>query len=101
MEKKVYTKEFKLGAARMVVDEKEKASKVARDLGVSNSALVKWVRDYKKHGSGAFPGKGLLAPADDELRQLQKDNRRLTMERDLLKKTIVLFAELDKRSTTP
>ena len=101
MEKKVYTKEFKLGAARMVVDEKGKASKVAQNLGVSNSALVKWIRDYKRHGSGAFPGKGLLAPADDELKQLQKDNRRLTMERDLLKKTIVLFAELDKKNTAP
>ncbi len=86
MEKKVYTKEFKLGAARMVVDEKEKASRVARDLGVSNSALTKWIRDYKKHGSGAFPGKGLLTPADDELRRLQREVRRLTMERDLLKK---------------
>ena len=100
MEKKVYTKEFKLGAARMVVDENEKASRVARDLGVSNSALVKWVRDYKKHGSGAFPGKGMLSPADDELRRVQRDLRRVTMERDLLKKTIVLFAELDRKNIT-
>ncbi len=98
MERKSYTKEFKVGAARMVVDEAVKASKVARDLGVSNSALTKWVRAYKKSGSGAFPGKGLLAPADDELRRLQRDNRRLTMERDLLKKTIALFAELDRKS---
>ncbi len=99
MKKNVYTKEFKLGAARMVVEEKGQASKVARDLGVSNSALIKWVRDYKKHGSGAFPGKGLLAPADDELRRLQREVRRVTMERDLLKKTIVFFAELDRKST--
>ena len=97
MEKKTYTKEFKLGAAKMVVDEKMKASRVARDLGVSNSALTKWIRDYRKHGSGAFPGKGLLAPADDELRRLQRENRRLTMERDLLKKTIVFFAEQDRK----
>ena len=101
MEKKVYTKEFKVGAARMVVDERMKASRVGRDLGVSQSALAKWVRDYRKHGSGAFPGKGLLAPADDELRRLQKENRRLTMERDLLKKTIVFFAEQDRKGTTP
>jgi transposase len=101
MEKKVYTKEFKLGAARMVVDEQMKPSKVARDLGVSNTALTKWVRDYKKHGSGAFPGKGLLAPADNELRQLQRELRRVTMERDLLKKTIAFFAELDRKSMTP
>jgi transposase len=90
MEKKVYTKEFKLGAARMVVDEQMKASRVAKDLGVSGSALTKWIRDYKKHGSGAFPGKGLLAPADNELHRLQRENRRLTMERDLLKKTLLL-----------
>lgn len=101
MEKKVYTKEFKVGAARMVVDEKVKASRVARDLGVSASSLTKWIRDYKKHGSGAFPGKGLLAPADDELRRLQRENRRLTMERDLLKKTIVFFAEQERKGMTP
>ena len=97
MEKKMYTKEFKLGAARMVVDEKVKAAKVPRDLGVSISALTKWIRDYRKHGSGAFPGKGLLAPADAELRRLQQENRRLTMERDLLKKTVVLFAEVQRK----
>lgn len=100
MEKKTYTKEFKVGAARMAVDEQMKPSKVARDLGISNSSMTKWIRDYKKHGSGAFPGKGMLAPQDDELRRLQRENRRLTMERDLLKKTIVLFAELDKKNIT-
>jgi transposase len=100
MEKKTYTKEFKVGAARMVVDEKMKPSRVARDLGISNSSIAKWLRDYKRHGSGAFPGKGLLAPKDDELRQLQRENRRLTMERDLLKKTIVFFAEHDRKGMT-
>jgi transposase-like protein len=54
MDKKVYTKEFKVGAARMVVDEKMRPSHAARDLGVSNSAITKWIRDYKKHGSGHF-----------------------------------------------
>ena len=86
MEKKVYTKELKLGAARMVVDEGLKASVVARDLGVAGSSVTKWVRDYRKHGVGAFPGKGLLAPADDELRRLQRELRQAQMERDLLKK---------------
>ncbi len=99
MKKKSYTKEFKVGAARMVVVEKEKASKVARDLGVSNSALIKWIRDYKQHGDGAFPGKGFLAPVDDQVRQLEKKLRRAEMERDLLKKTIAFFAELDRKGT--
>lgn len=44
MKKNVYTKEFKIGAARMVVEEKVLPSKVAIDLGVSVSALSKWVQ---------------------------------------------------------
>jgi transposase len=101
MEKKVYTKEFKVGAARMVVEEQKKASHVARDLGVSTSALSKWIRDYKKNGSGAFPGKGMLVPVDQERRDLEKRLRRAEMERDLLKKTIAIFAGLDRKNITP
>ena len=101
MEKKVYTKQFKLGAAKMVVDEKIRNSQVAQDLGVSISALAKWVKNYRKNGSGAFPGKGLLVPQDQEKRDLERQVRRLTMERDLLKKTIVFFAEQDRKGSTP
>jgi transposase len=101
MEKKVYTKEFKIGAAKMVVDENVKASQVVKNLGISTSALSKWVRDYRKHGSGAFPGKGLLAPVDQEKRDLERQVRRLTMERDLLKKNMGLFTGHDNRGMTP
>jgi len=99
MEKKRYTKEFKLGAARMVVDEKKKGSEVARDLGVSTASITKWVSDYKRSGSGAFPGKGYLTPEDERMRKLEKENRLLRMERDLLKKTMGLFAAPDRTST--
>ncbi len=99
MEHKVYTKEFKLGAVKMVVDEKLRGSEVCRNLGVSSSALSKWVADYKKHGGGSFPGKGLLTPEDQKVKDLEKKLRRAEMERDLLKKTIALFAESDRKST--
>lgn len=100
MGRKSYSKEFKLGAARMVVDEKGRPSEVARNLGVSAISVSKWVTDYKRSGNGAFPGKGFVTPEEDRIRKLEKENRRLTMERDLLKKTIVLFAELDKKGIT-
>lgn len=99
MEKKTYTREFKVGAARMVVVEKKKPSHVCRDLGVSSGALTKWIRDYKDYGGGAFPGKGFLAPQDEETRALKKALRRAEMERDLLKKTIAFFAQADRKDT--
>lgn len=98
MKKNVYTKEFKIGAARMVVEEKVLPSKVAIDLGVSVSALSKWVQNYKEHRGGAFPGKGFLAPQDEEIRKLKQALRRAEMERDLLKKTIIFFAEAERKS---
>lgn len=99
MEKKHYSKEFKLGAARMVVDEGKKGSEVARDLGVSTASITKWVSDYRKSGSGAFPGKGHLTPEDERIRKLEKENRLLRMERDLLKKTMGLFAGAEARNS--
>lgn len=101
MDRQIYAKEFKLGAVKMVVDERMKCSQVAKDLGVSNSALSKWIVTYRKHGGGAFPGKGMLAPVDQEKRDLERQLRRVTMERDLLKKTIGFFAALDRKGMAP
>jgi transposase len=98
MERRKYSKEFKLGAARMVVDEKKSCSQVARDLGVSDPSVGKWVRAYRRSGGGAFPGKGKLTPEDDRLHKLERENRLLKMERDLLKKTMVLFVGPDRTS---
>lgn len=100
MQKKEYTKEFKTGAAQMVV-QGMKAAKVAKDLGVAASSVSTWVRDYKKHGIGAFPGKGFLAPEDQKIKDLEKRLKRAEMERDLLKKTIAFFAELDRKNMSP
>lgn len=99
MEKRIFTKEFKQGVARMVVDEKKKGAEVARDLGVSQSSVTKWVRDYKQSGTNAFPGKGHLTPEDEKIRKLEKENRLLRMERDLLKKTMGLFAGDETRNS--
>ena len=99
MEKKAYTKEFKLGVARMVVAEKKRVTEVSRDLGVPVPTLSRWVHDFRRSGTGAFPGKGFLTPEDDKLRKLEKENRLLRMERDLLKKTMVLFTGPDRTSS--
>ena len=99
MEKKTYTQEFKLGAARMVVDERKKAVVVCQDLGVSAASLARWIHDYKKSGSHAFPGKGRLTPEDEKVRNLEKEVRLLKMERDLLKKTMGLFIGRESRNS--
>ena len=99
MDKKAYTREFKLGAARMVVVEGKGQVEVAKDLGIGYSTLAKWISDFKKNGKDSFPGKGQLLPWDQEKRDLEKKLRRAEMERDLLKKTMGLFAGAETRNS--
>ena len=86
MEKNQYSKEFKLGAARMAAGEGMRSAQVCKDLGISASASARWIRNFRKNGNGSFPGKGKLAPEDAKVRELERKCRRLRMERDILKK---------------
>jgi transposase len=94
MPKKVYTKEFKDNAVRLVLDQDMTGIKVSQDLGVSYSALTRWIREYREDGKSAFPGKGKQTPEDAEKRELEKRLRRAETERDILKKAIAYFAQV-------
>jgi transposase len=92
--KKTYTQEFKLEAVKLVVEEGMTGTQVAKDLGLNYSVLSRWVSKYRVDKEGAFPGKGRLTPEDQRVRDLEKQVRRLTMERDILKKAMAYFAKL-------
>ncbi len=64
----------------------------ARNLGINRDMLGRWKREGVRDGAGAFPGKGAQAPEQAELSRLRAENRRLQMERDILKKATAFFA---------
>ena len=88
-----YTREFKLEAISLVVDHKRKVAEVAESLGIGVSTLDNWVRKYKKEQQGIAPATGLaLTDEQRELKELRKHVKRLTMERDIIKKASALLA---------
>ena len=91
-----FTKEFKVEAAKMVVEQEMLQTHVARNLGIASTLLGQWVAEYKAEPASSFPGKGNLKPDDERLRQLELQLKRVTMERDILKKAIAYFAEVPK-----
>ncbi len=93
MEKKVYSKEFKEEAVKLVFEQGLSISQARRELGVSESAMRKWVIARQTKKSGAFPGSGNLSPEDQKVRDLEKRVRLLEMERDILKKATAFFAK--------
>lgn len=88
-----FTKEFKRDAVRLITDGKQSIAQVARDLGIRDTILGRWKKEAEQHQDTAFPGKGQLRPEEAELRQLRRENERLRMERDILKKTAAIFSK--------
>lgn len=88
-----YSKEFKVNAVRMIVQEGRKASEVARELDIQPNMLYLWKRKYLEDKQEAFPGNGKLKSKDEYIRQLERENKRLKDERDILKKAAIYFAQ--------
>ena len=88
-----YTKEFKQQAVQILEKSGKSKTQIARDLGISDSALSKWCKEYGEHKEGAFPGKGHQTPAEEEIRQLRRENEVLRQEREILKKAMSIFTQ--------
>ena len=94
--RKVYTPEFKLAAVKMVTEQKLSVAEAARRLGVHESRRHEGTKAHLSDGAAAFPGSGHQTPADEELRRLRAEVKRLEVERDILKKATAFFAALTK-----
>lgn len=87
--RRTYTPEFRAEAVALVEQEGVTQSQVARDLGISQSLLSKWVQNAKV---AALPG-ALTVAEREEMRRLKRENAILRQERDILKKAAAFFAK--------
>ena len=88
-----YSREFKLEALRLLGLGQKTAAQLALELGIRRNMLYKWQRDLAKEG-GAFRGSG-RKPLDQqsELERLKAELKKVTEERDILKKAAAYFAK--------
>ncbi len=84
--RKQYTAEFKKEAVELVTREDYTVAQAASSLGVSRSMLDRWRREYRAREKDAFPGTGHQAGEREELKRLGEENRRLRLEKEILKK---------------
>jgi transposase len=91
--RKHYSKQFKIDAVKLVTEQAFNVSEAARNLGIHHSSLRRWKRELESDGNQAFPGKGNLSAEKAEFDRLRKENKRLRMERDILKKATAFFAK--------
>jgi len=93
MKRKVFTKEFKLEAVRLLEGSERPAAELARELGIARNRLYKWQQEVRNKAERAFPGRGPHPELTDELTRLRRENAKLKEERDILKKAMAFFAK--------
>ena len=92
MERRRFTREFKVEAVKLVRERRVSVAQAARDLDVHENVLRKWVKDIGSDPLQAFPGHGQMKPEQLEIERLRREVHRLKAERDILKKAAAYFA---------
>jgi transposase len=97
MKRKKYTREFKLQAVKLVVEEDYSVKTVSKELEIHQNSLYKWIVEYEENGELAFPGNGSRDYIyQNKIKQLEKENERLLEELELLKKFQVFLKKSNK-----
>ena len=88
-----YTKEFKNDAVKLVVEQGYSCNEVGRRLGVNQTNVSRWVREYRRENDPPVDSGASRSELEAENKRLRKENQRLQMEREILKKAAAFFAK--------
>jgi len=92
MERRRFSREFKVEAVRLVRERGISVAQAGRDLDVHENVLRKWVKEFGSNPVQAFPGHGQIKPEQLEIERLRREVAKLKAERDILKKAAAFFA---------
>jgi transposase len=86
MERRKFTREFKLEAVKLITERGVSVAQAAHDLGVHQTVLRNWVKGFAEDPQHSFPGHGQMKPEAAEIARLKREVTKLKAERDILKK---------------
>ena len=88
-----FNREFKIEAIRPIINGQKSMAQVCRELNIKRSVLQRWKQQYELGPEQAFPGSGNLTAQQAELAQVKRENRRLKLENEILKKAQAIFSK--------
>jgi len=94
VKRKQYSKEFKLDAVSLVLEQGYSRTEAAKSLSISAPMLSRWIKEYQAdEDDQAFRGNGKLTPEQEEIRRLKAQVKQLELEKRILKEATVFFAK--------
>ena len=90
--RKKYSKEFKLDAVSLVLEQDYTRAEAAKSLGINANMLGRWIQQFESENGQSFRGNGKLSPEQEQIRELKKKVKKLELEKEILKKATVFFA---------
>jgi transposase len=93
MERRRFTREFKLEAVKLIKERGVSVAQASRDLNVHGTMLRNWMKALADDPQQAFPGHGQPKPEQAEIARLKREVTKLKAERDILKKAAAYFAK--------
>ena len=87
------SKEYKFRIMELHHKDRIPVKVLSEKFGIPESTIFTWRKQYRKYGEDAFVGCGHQRPEDAELRKLRRENERLKMQVELLKKVAAYQAQ--------
>lgn len=82
MGRRLFSREFKVEAVRLVKERGVSVVQASQDLDIGESMLRRWIKDFSADPSQAFPGQGHMKPEQLEIDRLRREVTKLKAERD-------------------
>lgn len=89
--RKRYDREFKLQASRLVVEQGYSYREAGESLGTTSWSIRQWVKKFRE--TGELPPADQPVPEAEELRRLRKENKKLMIDNEILRKAAAYFAK--------
>ncbi len=91
MSKKNYSAEFKADSANLVLKQNYSIGEASKAVGVSDSAIRKWVNQMKEELNGITPLGSAITPDQRRIQELEAQIKRIEREKEILKKATALL----------
>jgi transposase len=92
-QRRIHSREFKQEAVALVIEHGYSYAAAGRSLGVNGALIGRWRRQLEDNTVEAFPGKGKRTAEQQRIHELESENRRLRMEKEILKKATAFFVK--------